>query len=236
MAADQGGVAADQGCVAPDQGSGHPDGSNGHVSQYSYHLPDKQSLVLSSGDAPIQTSRPYFPSMEYEGLHHLLLRIRRNHLFMDDIPPCVPDTAALLACLEAQLNSLRLSTSFSDAPNGIALITSTWPGREKPLQCMDRCSQGASAVPTPRTLMPSPRQCVQEKLHKNSSPLGAARSRRRRCLVCEACQRPPCGYCKYCLDSPKFGGPGHLKQSCMHRKCEQVGGACFELPVGWGLF
>lgn len=40
--------------------------------------------------------------------------------------------------------------------------------------------------------------------------------------MCASCQRPPCGSCRYCLDSPKFGGTGHLKQSCIHRKCEQL--------------
>ncbi|KAL9185901.1 hypothetical protein ACHAXT_003678 [Thalassiosira profunda] len=40
-----------------------------------------------------------------------------------------------------------------------------------------------------------------------------------RCGECLACTRDDCGACRYCLDMPKFGGPGSLKQACVERTC-----------------
>jgi hypothetical protein len=43
--------------------------------------------------------------------------------------------------------------------------------------------------------------------------------RRTRCGICTACKAKDCGTCRFCLDKPKFGGRGTLKQSCTVRKC-----------------
>ena len=42
---------------------------------------------------------------------------------------------------------------------------------------------------------------------------------RKRCGTCLGCTASDCGVCKYCLDKPKYGGPGRLKQCCEKRKC-----------------
>uniref|UniRef100_T1J9Z9 DNA (cytosine-5)-methyltransferase n=1 Tax=Strigamia maritima TaxID=126957 RepID=T1J9Z9_STRMM len=47
--------------------------------------------------------------------------------------------------------------------------------------------------------------------------------RRKRCGVCEACQRPDCGACNNCKDMIKFGGKGTAKQVCKHRVCKNLG-------------
>nr|CAB3239240.1 DNA (cytosine-5)-methyltransferase 1 [Phallusia mammillata] len=47
--------------------------------------------------------------------------------------------------------------------------------------------------------------------------------RRRRCGVCEACLRPECGKCPACRDMVKFGGKGTAKQTCVQRKCPNLG-------------
>lgn len=44
-------------------------------------------------------------------------------------------------------------------------------------------------------------------------------ARRKRCGVCEMCQKPDCGVCKFCKDMIKFGGTGKLKQCCVERCC-----------------
>eukprot|EP00939_MAST-03C_sp_MAST-3C-sp1_P000779 g779.t1 len=47
--------------------------------------------------------------------------------------------------------------------------------------------------------------------------------RRVRCKNCENCLRKQdCGACTYCLDKPKFGGAGRMKQSCKKRKCTNL--------------
>ena len=51
----------------------------------------------------------------------------------------------------------------------------------------------------------------------------APSGRRQRCRQCDGCLRPDCGRCRMCLDRPKFGGPGNLRQACMHRICTSNG-------------
>ena len=45
------------------------------------------------------------------------------------------------------------------------------------------------------------------------------RTKKSKCGECEACKREDCGKCVYCLDKPKFGGPGTKKQICVKRVC-----------------
>ena len=46
-----------------------------------------------------------------------------------------------------------------------------------------------------------------------------AMRKRNRCGVCDACQNPDCGECKFCKDMIKFGGSGKTKQCCISRRC-----------------
>lgn len=39
------------------------------------------------------------------------------------------------------------------------------------------------------------------------------------CSKCSGCKRENCGECTYCLDMPRFGGSGLLKQKCETRIC-----------------
>lgn len=36
---------------------------------------------------------------------------------------------------------------------------------------------------------------------------------------CSGCLSKDCGCCKFCLDMPRFGGPGKKKKRCIQRKC-----------------
>ena len=203
--------------------------------QYKGHMTGQPAAVPSeimSSAKPYSahTSKPYFPHSECEGLLHLLHSMRRDGLFFDDVPPCVHSVAELMERLEAQLSSLELCTAFSSTPNGVAVITPTWVSQAKPLITSPRCTPKTS-VPIELTLTSPPQHNVEENLcrsvaHSSLPSSRVVRSRRRRCLACAACQRAPCGSCRHCLDSPKFGGPGLLKQSCVLRKCQQVGVAC----------
>lgn len=46
--------------------------------------------------------------------------------------------------------------------------------------------------------------------------------RKVRCGQCLECMQEPCGVCKFCLDSPKYGGTGKLRKACLHRRCSNV--------------
>lgn len=37
--------------------------------------------------------------------------------------------------------------------------------------------------------------------------------------MCSGCLAKDCGSCKFCLDMPKFGGPGKKKKRCVERVC-----------------
>ena len=46
--------------------------------------------------------------------------------------------------------------------------------------------------------------------------------RKTRCFRCSGCLAKDCGHCKHCLDKPKYGGKGTLKQCCLKRKCTEI--------------
>ena len=41
----------------------------------------------------------------------------------------------------------------------------------------------------------------------------------KRCGQCKNCRKRNCRECVACLDMPKYGGQGQLKQACIHRRC-----------------
>ena len=41
-----------------------------------------------------------------------------------------------------------------------------------------------------------------------------------RCSQCDGCKAQNCGQCTFCIDMPRFGGPGLKKKACIHRKCQ----------------
>lgn len=46
------------------------------------------------------------------------------------------------------------------------------------------------------------------------------RQKKMRCGECEACQAENCGTCRFCIDMPKNGGSGTLRQPCVLRTCK----------------
>jgi hypothetical protein len=66
----------------------------------------------------------------------------------------------------------------------------------------------------------APNSALSKKIVK---PSKARAPKRRRCGVCEACSIVVnCNTCKTCLDKPRNGGPGTMKQACIYRKCTQL--------------
>ena len=48
------------------------------------------------------------------------------------------------------------------------------------------------------------------------------------CGECKGCCAQDCGVCMFCIDKPKFGGPGRKRQSCIETIC--TGHATCKLP------
>ena len=46
--------------------------------------------------------------------------------------------------------------------------------------------------------------------------------RRVRCHECKGCTAKNCDQCRFCLDMPRNGGHGKLRQSCVMRFCQNV--------------
>ena len=71
---------------------------------------------------------------------------------------------------------------------------------------------------SPRSILkvkPIPLSEVKEGINSK------VRRRGRGCGTCIGCIRDDCGKCSYCLDKPKYGGPGRKKQRCALRICSQ---------------
>lgn len=69
------------------------------------------------------------------------------------------------------------------------------------------------------------KEAEQQQCNNNnasSSSSDGSNGRRRpaiQCHKCTHCAAPDCAKCRFCLDKPKFGGPGRLKQKCVERRC-----------------
>jgi len=62
---------------------------------------------------------------------------------------------------------------------------------------------------------------VEDLLEKKSRVVCKAKKKHRfkACAKCTGCRKENCGQCEYCLDMPRFGGLGVIKQKCMDRVC-----------------
>lgn len=68
---------------------------------------------------------------------------------------------------------------------------------------------------------PRLRKSCDSSASASASKVPAVRRLKRgsRCGICSGCLRDDCGTCPFCLDKPKFGGPGKKKQRCALRTC-----------------
>jgi hypothetical protein len=78
----------------------------------------------------------------------------------------------------------------------------------------------AGVVPPKSILKTAPTSEPNSEL-KEISLSSKIRRRGRGCGSCIGCIREDCGKCSYCLDKPKYGGPGRKKQRCALRICSQ---------------
>jgi len=57
----------------------------------------------------------------------------------------------------------------------------------------------------------------RSRIERSSPPVKVVR-----CNECVGCKRDDCGSCLACMDKPKFGGDGSLKQGCYARQCTNM--------------
>ena len=60
---------------------------------------------------------------------------------------------------------------------------------------------------------------LEEKIGISSPVLASGKKKSVACKTCPGCVTPQCGQCKYCLDMPKFGGKGKMRQRCVLQAC-----------------
>ncbi len=131
-------------------------------------------------------------------------------LFLSDIGPTVPNKM-----LESPNDSSMPSEENSDSDSS----SSSESDDSEPVSFPERAiraKKGETAKHRRTT-----RQNKKPSFYVPSEPTDPknARKRGRRCKECVGCKRDDCGKCIYCLDKPKFGGPGKKKQSCLLRTC-----------------
>ena len=63
----------------------------------------------------------------------------------------------------------------------------------------------------------------QKKRGRPPKEANGGEGKRKSCGECSGCRAGNCGLCKYCLDMPRFGGLGSMRQKCAVRACIGVG-------------
>ena len=71
-------------------------------------------------------------------------------------------------------------------------------------------------------LMTKIQEVAGESKAKSGKKVNNARVKKVSCRACEPCLRPDCSQCTFCLDKPKFGGPGKKKQKCIEKICQNM--------------
>ena len=83
--------------------------------------------------------------------------------------------------------------------NSVEIGETPTPNKEK----RDKSPKNEPEVPSDTEMTPNTKKKLKGK----------------RCKECEGCLASNCGECVFCLDMPKFGGPGRMKQACEKRAC-----------------
>ena len=93
---------------------------------------------------------------------------------------------------------------------------------EVPIQDIRSVRNNSTGAPSSSTSAPLPTKKAKKAPRRRSRSSSGGR-RRVRCGDCEGClNNADCQKCTYCLDKPKYGGPGRLKQCCLHRRCKNL--------------
>ena len=62
----------------------------------------------------------------------------------------------------------------------------------------------------------------EEKTNISTPVVASGKKKTVACKTCPGCVAPQCGECKYCLDMPKFGGKGKMRQRCVLKACKDI--------------
>jgi hypothetical protein len=69
----------------------------------------------------------------------------------------------------------------------------------------------------------TPKEREKPQVQRSSSTTTTKKYKRKhRCGECVGCLANECRKCRFCLDMPKYGGSGRLRQACIKRKCIAV--------------
>ena len=134
------------------------------------------------------------------------------------------------ACLEEEEESAELEngvpSSGTDTPAKAKEIK--FGGSDKKMQGSEKRTgleeedvEAKRGVPiADADTMDSPAKTTKEERSENTEMTPNTKKKRgKRCKECEGCLAANCGECVFCLDMPRFGGPGRMKQACEKRAC-----------------
>lgn len=159
---------------------------------------------------------------------HLMSAPTNNPLIQQNVSsaittPTLPPLSFSVLPQQQEVTPLTPSFVTLSSPSPSPTLTNLTPS-------LQESTSAQKTTPIFNTLLPQKATPIQEvpptsqkvKKRRKSSKDSAKPLRKVRCGQCMECLQEPCGVCKFCLDSPKFGGTGKLRKACVHRRCSNV--------------
>jgi F-box/leucine-rich repeat protein 10/11 len=145
------------------------------------------------------TDHVHITPQELFGLKAIIMYIHALPVSKKCVPSLIGEPINLVRDVRAIVDQHR-NDSAELAVTGTPLLH--WPGVKNDLGYM---------------------KMVRPKIRREGGKkdLGRTRTPRTHCRICQGCTGADCGTCVYCVDMPKFGGPGKLRQPCKSRHCMQ---------------
>jgi F-box/leucine-rich repeat protein 10/11 len=176
-------------------------GSDGEQKQH--------ETALSSGN-----KRPHLTPQEIFGLKAIVMYIHALAVSKKNVPQLISEPIELVRDIRLVVDEHK-NDELDSAVTGVPLLH--WPGIKT-----DPGFTRLAKPPKPKkdtNRLPS--FLKNEQKSSSSSAPSHLKKERVPCNICQACISPDCGRCHFCMDMPRFGGAGKLRQPCQLRLCLQ---------------
>ena len=196
------------------------------LDKYIFHLLGRSHLVL---DTDVRTKlfgpknereayveaidHPHITPQELFGLKAIIMYIHALAVSKKNVPALIHEPINLVRDVRVVVDEHK-GDDANLSVTGKPLLH--WPGIKNDPGYMRVNSRGEVHRGIGRP--PGKKERVPKEGKKDK---GSKKQDRVPCKICQACISPDCGKCPHCLDMPRYGGPGRLRQPCQLRTCLQ---------------